>query len=307
MAEGERLGLRARGPSRPLPAVRRAGRPGRPDGGVRGPRAVRRSPPPPPAVAGYGSPPGSRDRPVPRPGRRASPAGGRGAGHRGRRRRPAPVPVARPASVEPDPPARARGGTLRHPLVKPARAAPGRPGGHRGRRPGSPGSSRRRGPTSRRRSSQPSGSTASGWASGGSGSGIGSSPRTGTTTRGSACGSGWLYCGGCGSRRCGRTSWGSRISRSLPALLTRGPRRGRAARPWRGSTGGGDLHFDRTTADRLAFDAITRQLLLEAPVTAATAEAVVAVFDETPTDDPRGLLVDRLFPAHPVLLRGSPA
>ena len=68
-----------------------------------------------------------------------------------------------------------------------------------------------------------------------------------------------------------------------------------------GLPSGIELHFDRTAAGRLAFDAIARQLLLEAPVTDAGAAAVSAVFDDEPTNDPRGLLVDRLFPAHPVL------
>jgi hypothetical protein len=66
-----------------------------------------------------------------------------------------------------------------------------------------------------------------------------------------------------------------------------------------GLPGGLELRFNRTAADRLAFDAITRQLLLDAPLTAEAAEQVADLF-EGPSD-PRGHMVERLFPAHPIL------
>src|SRR5262249_39476727 len=62
-----------------------------------------------------------------------------------------------------------------------------------------------------------------------------------------------------------------------------------------------DLHFDRTPAGRLAFDAITRHLLLEVPLTTDGATAIDDLFAQQSPHDPLGLFVERLFPAHPVV------
>ena len=65
--------------------------------------------------------------------------------------------------------------------------------------------------------------------------------------------------------------------------------------------GDAELYFERTPHSRQAFEAIVRQLLLDCPLSEAQAEAIDKLFAELASSDPCGLLVERLFPSHPVL------